>query len=74
MKRTAITQSDVVRLRYLSQKIYQLGPRPVHELLLELATGSSGVINVAETYAAIDEAILDRFGGRFLPPVARRVK
>ena len=76
MKRTAaITPHDTLRLRHFSRRIHQLGERPTYELLLELAATSSAVIDRAEAYAAIDEEVLDRFGGRDLPPVIlRRVK
>jgi hypothetical protein len=69
MKRTAaITQADTLRLRHLSRQIHRLGERPLYELLRELSAVSSAVIDHAEAFAAIDETILDIYGGRDLGP------
>ena len=69
MKRTsAITQSDIVRLRHLTRQIHPLGPLVTFELLRELAATSSAVVNTAESYARINPRILDLYGGRDLPP------
>jgi hypothetical protein len=73
MTSATIASSVALRLRYLAGCIHYLGPRPLYELLCELS--SSPIARARfETYAAIDPDTLDRFGGRELPPIVRRVK
>ena len=75
MPRITAASSVAIRLRHLAPRIHGKGARPLYELLRELAAKSSAVIDCAEVYAAMNEEVLDYFGGRDLPPVIlRRVK
>lgn len=53
------TSQAAARLRHLTPIIHRLGERPLFELLRQLATVSSGVIDVAESYARIDASVLE---------------
>jgi hypothetical protein len=69
-----VASSIAIRLRCLTAVIRDLGDRPLYELLAELVAVSSATMDRVEAYASINPDILDRFGGRDLPPVIRLVK
>ena len=63
---------DVVRLRRdlrfhrLTERLHRLGPRPVGELLLEVAAGRD-LLEALEEYVALDPAAVARLGARDWP-------
>lgn len=61
-----------VRLRHLSTQIHGLGPRPLFELLKELAQGAD-LMPRLEAYAALDPDIVAALGGNRMPPRARLI-
>jgi hypothetical protein len=65
---------DCNRLRYLAGKIHKLGPRPLFELLCELASGAE-LMFVLERYARIAPLaeFISNLGGDQLPARARLV-
>jgi hypothetical protein len=60
------------RFRRLLERLHQLGPRPVGELLLEVANGRD-LIEALEEYARLDPAVVEALGVRDwpTPPIAR---
>lgn len=69
-----IASSVTLRLHHLAGCIYPLGPRTLFELMREIASASSAALDRFEAYARIDPDVLDRFGGRDLPPTVRLIK
>lgn len=65
---------DCNRLRYLVGKIHKLGPRPLFELLRELASGAD-LSSVLERYAKLGPLteFISHLGGDHLPPPVRLV-
>lgn len=65
---------DCNRLRYLVGKIHKLGPRPLFELLRELASGAD-LSSVLERYARLEPLtdFIVHLKGDQLPPPARLV-
>jgi hypothetical protein len=65
---------DCNRLRHLTGKIHKLGPRPLFELLRELALGAD-LMFVLERYARIAPlaGFITQLNGDRLPPPARIV-
>jgi hypothetical protein len=68
-----LASSISTRLRHLADRIHRLGPRPLHELLCELAGGAE-VLTRSEAYAALDPQTVHALGADRLPPTIRRVK
>jgi len=65
----------IARLHYFASRIHKLGPRPLFELLRELASGAD-LIFVLERFARIEplaDFIKQLNGDRLLPP-ARLVR
>jgi hypothetical protein len=60
-------RSDL-RFRYLTARLHQLGPRPIGELLLEVAAGRD-LITALEEDAALDPRTMAIVGARDWPPV-----
>jgi hypothetical protein len=62
------------RLQYLARKIHGLGPRPLYELLCELADGAE-LASALERYARLGPlaGFVAGLGGDQLPPPARIV-
>jgi hypothetical protein len=60
------------RLRHLADKIHRLGPRPLFQLLVELAEGAD-VVPALERYARLGPlaGFIADFGGDRLPPPVR---
>jgi hypothetical protein len=56
-----------LRFRRLSERVWRLGPRPVGELLIEVAAGRD-LIQALEAYAALDAAAVLRLEARAWPP------
>ncbi len=56
------------RLRFLAGRIHRLGPRPLFELLNELAAGAD-VVERLERYAALPADFIREHGGSELPIV-----
>jgi hypothetical protein len=59
------------RFRRLTERLHRLGPRPVGELLLEVANGRD-LIEALEEYARLDPALVRRLDARDWPPVVWR--
>ena len=55
-----------VRLQYLAARLHVLGPRPIYELLRELAAGAD-LFNRLEVCARLDADILRALGADVLP-------
>jgi hypothetical protein len=70
-----IASSIALRLRCLAQRIHDLGPNPLFQMMCELSE-SSAAMNKFERYGglALYRDFLDAHGGRDLPPVIRIVK
>ena len=51
-----------VRLRHLAQRLHDLGPRPLCELLREIISGADPVHRL-ERYAALDAQVVKALGG-----------
>jgi hypothetical protein len=64
----------IARLQYLASRIHKLGPRPLFELLRELALGAD-LMFVLERYARIAPlaGFITQLNGDRLPPPARIV-
>jgi hypothetical protein len=64
----------IARLQYLANRIHKLGPRPLFELLRELASGAD-LTFVLERYARIASlaGFITHLNGDRLPPPARLV-
>jgi hypothetical protein len=60
-------------LRQLASHLHHLGPRPVFELLAEVAQGAP-LIERLERYAQLDPEIVHAVGGDVLPPTVLRIK
>ena len=75
MMHTSVTiaSSIAVRLRHVATRIHALGPRPLYELLCEIAGGAEPLSRF-ERYAALDPDIVRGLGGDVMPPTVRRVK
>ena len=65
-----IESSLALRIRALSQHLYELGPRPVYEWACEVCGASSAALDKLEIYSRIDPDVLHAIGGDVLPPVA----
>jgi hypothetical protein len=65
----------IARLQYLAKRIHKLGPRPLFELLRELASGAE-LMFVLERYARIEPfaGFITHLNGDRLPPPARLVR
>jgi hypothetical protein len=50
--------------RHAVHRVWRLGPRPVGELLLEVATDRGRLIRALERYAGIDPALVDAADAR----------
>ena len=63
------------RLQYLAERLHQLGPRALHEFVVELAAAyGCDVIDRLEGYSRIDPHLLHALGGdRFPARPLRRV-
>jgi hypothetical protein len=61
------------RAYLLRARIYDLGPRTLAELILELAAGANPVERI-ERYARLDPAIVAAVGAGELPPIARALR
>jgi hypothetical protein len=70
-----IASSIALRLRCLAQRIHDLGPNSLFQMMAELS-GSSDAMDKFERYGglALYRDFLDAHGGRDLPPVIRIVK
>ena len=55
------------RYRHLTNHLHQLGPRPVAEVLLLVASGRD-LLATLEEYAALDPQLVACLGGRHWPP------
>ena len=64
----------IARLQYLANRIHKLGPRPLYQLLHELASGAD-LSSVLERYARIEllAGFIAQLNGDQLPPPARLV-
>lgn len=54
------------RINYLASRIHALGPRPLAELLKEVATGHD-LFERLEVFAALPADVVKAFGGDVLP-------
>ena len=65
---------SIARLRLLAERIHELGPRPLFELMFELANGAE-VLPRLEAYAALSPlaGFIAELDGDRLPPRARLV-
>ena len=65
---------SIARLRLLAERIHELGPRPLFELMFELANGAEAVPRF-EAYAALSPlaGFIAELGGDQLPPAVRLV-
>jgi hypothetical protein len=61
-----------LRFRRLTARVHELGPRPCAEVMLAVAQGRD-LVSVLESFAEIDEQLLDEFQGRTWPPLPMRV-
>jgi hypothetical protein len=71
-RRQSQTLRRYQRFHRLTERLHHLGPRPVGELLLEVA-GGRDLIEALEDYAQLGPVAVARLGGRdWLPmPIAR---
>ena len=56
------------RLRHLAQRLHSLGPRPIFELLKEIANGGD-LWRRLERYAELDPEIVRAIGADEMPPL-----
>jgi hypothetical protein len=56
--------SDSPAFRHAVHRVWRLGPRPVAELLLEVATDHDTLIRRLDRFAGLDPAVVDAAGGR----------
>ena len=65
---------SIARLQYLANRIHKLGPRPLYQLLRELASGAD-LSSALERYARIEllAGFIAQLNGDQLPPPARLV-
>jgi hypothetical protein len=73
ISRGAVTRKEVpiARLKYLASRIHRLGPRPLYQLLCELAQGAD-LVTALERYARLAPLagfIVTLNGDRLPPPV-----
>ena len=69
-----LASSTVLRTRYLTTKIYGLGPRPLLELFCDLIAASSLAMDQLEAYGRLDADFIRSHGADKLPPNIRIVK
>ncbi len=62
-----IKSSIALRLRHLAGRVHQLGPRPLFELMCEIA-GGADPLSRFEVYAGIDPDLVRALGGDQLAP------
>lgn len=70
-----IASSIALRLRCLAQRIHDLGPNPLYQMMAELS-GSSAAMDKFERYGslALHADLIHAYGGTELPPTLTRVK
>jgi hypothetical protein len=70
-----IASSVALRLRCVAQRIHDLGPNPLFQMMAELS-GSSAAMDKFERYGglALYRDFLDAHGGRDLPPLLHLIK
>ena len=68
-----IASSIASRIRYLAPRLHRLGPLSLYEFCCELCGGADPLARL-ERYARLDPEILDRLGGREMPPIIYRIK
>jgi hypothetical protein len=71
---TAYSEIPISRLQYMANRIHKLGPRPLYELLRELAQGAD-LAAALERYARLEPltGFIVHLNGDQLPPPARLV-
>lgn len=69
-----IKSSIALRLRCLAQRIHLLGPRPLFEMMAEIAGTSANALETFERYGRLDAEFVHALGGDKLPPIVRRVR
>jgi hypothetical protein len=62
-----IASSIALRLRCLAKRIHDQGPKPLFEMMCEVA-GGADPLNCFEVYAALDADLIRAFDGDKLPP------
>jgi hypothetical protein len=62
-----IASSIALRVRHLAEQIHSLGPRPLFELMAELAGGADPLPRF-EAYARLDPNIVAELGGDQFSP------
>jgi hypothetical protein len=71
---SATLQSSIAtRLRHLAGRVHRLGPRPLFELMCELAGGADPITQF-ENYAKLDADFIRAMGGDVMPPPAILVR
>ena len=68
-----IASSLSLRLRYVAARSHALGPRPLFELMCEIAGGADPTAR-AEAYARLDADLVRELGGDVLPPPLLSIK
>jgi hypothetical protein len=68
-----IASSIALRVRALAIRIHDLGPRPLFELMCELAGGADPLSRL-EAYGALDPHTVSVLGGSEMPPTLYRIK
>jgi hypothetical protein len=64
------------RFEHLVERVHTLGPRPIGELLAEIATATGEhalIADLVEAYAALDPEIVRAVGGDRFPPMPLEV-
>jgi hypothetical protein len=68
---TTLPAATTEHLRRLASRIHELGPRPLFELLAEIASEGEPLRRI-EAYAALDSNVVRQLGGSDFPSVIRR--
>lgn len=70
-----IELSIALRLRCLTQRIHDLGPNPLFQMLCEMST-AAGAMDRFERYGALAlyADFIEALGGRELPPAIHLIK
>ena len=68
MTNAILPSSTELRLRHLAQQVYDLGPRPLHELMCQIVAGDGEPMALFERYGALPADLIRAYRGDQFPP------
>ena len=54
--------SQEIRLRHLTSRLHDLGEYALYQFIRQVTAASSGALDILETYARLDPALVRAFG------------